>query len=88
MTEENPNGLLPDETKPWEQRKAFHRTDVDGEMRLTLANRLYVETANLKPRLQNQIRRMAAIQNPMFYRNQAMGLSNYANSRYLYLGGG
>ena len=86
VPEENANGLLPDETKPWEQRKAFHREDVDGELRLTLANRLYVETVNLKPRVQNQIRRMAAIQNPLFYRNQAMGLSNYANSRYLYLG--
>lgn len=86
VPEENPNSLLQDETKPWEQRKAFHREDVDGELRLTLANRLCVETGNLKPRLQNQIRRMAAIQNPMFYRNQAMGLSNYANSRYLYLG--
>ena len=57
-----------------------------GSLRLTLANCLYIETANVKPRLQNQLRRMAAIQNPLFYRNQAMGLSNYANSRYLYLG--
>mgnify|MGYP003055653584 FL=1 len=59
---------------------------MDGQLCMTLANRIYIETGNLKPRLQNQIRRMAAIQNPMFYRNQAMGLSNYANSRFIYLG--
>jgi len=86
IPEENPSCFLSEETKPWERRKEFHREDVDGELHLTLANRLYIETANLKPRIQNQLRRMAAIQNPVFYRNQAMGLSNHANSRYLYLG--
>lgn len=86
ISEENQNCFLPEEAKPWERRNIFHREDVDGELLLTLADRLYIETANLKPRIQNQLRRMAAIQNPMFYRNQAMGLSNYSNSRYLYLG--
>ena len=86
LPEENSAGFLPEETKPWERKKGFHQEDVTGSLRLTLANRLYIETANVKPRLQNQLRRMAAIQNPLFYRNQAMGLSNYANSRYLYLG--
>ena len=86
LPEENSAGFLPEDTKPWERKKGFHQEDVTGSLRLTLANRLYIETANLKPRLQNQLRRMAAIQNPLFYRNQAMGLSNYANSRYLYLG--
>ena len=84
--EENPACFLPEEPKPWQRKKGFHREDVTGSLCLTLANRLYIETANLKPRLQNQLRRMAAIQNPLFYRNQAMGLSNYANARYLYLG--
>ena len=84
--EENPECFLPEKTKPWQRKKGFHLEDVTGSLCLTLANRLYIETANLKPRLQNQLRRMAAIQNPMFYRNQAMGLSNDTNSRYLYLG--
>ena len=78
--------FLPEDTKPWERKISFHTEDVDGQLCMTLANRIYIETGNLKPRLQNQIRRMAAIQNPMFYRNQAMGLSNYANSRFIYLG--
>lgn len=86
VAESSQDSFLPEETKPWERTRKFHKEDVDGQLRLTLANRIYIETANLKPRLQNQIRRMAAIQNHMFYRNQALGLSNFANSRFLYLG--
>lgn len=86
LPEENPECFLPEATKPWEQKKEFHREDATGSLCLTLANRLYIETTNLKPRLQNQLRRMAAIQNPLFYRNRAMGLSNFANARYLYMG--
>ena len=84
---DTPQGcFLPEETKPWERSRKLHQEDADGPLQLTLANRIYIETGNLKPRLQNQIRRMAAIANPMFYRNRAMGLSNFSNSRYLYLG--
>lgn len=86
VAESSQDSFLPEETKPWERTRKFHKEDADGQLRLTLANRIYIETANLKPRLQNQIRRMAAIQNPMFYRNQALGLSNFSNSRFLYLG--
>ena len=86
VAESSQDSFLPEETKPWERTRKFHKEDVDGQLRLTLANRIYIETANLKPRLQNKIRRMAAIQNPMFYRNQALGLSNFSNSRFLYLG--
>lgn len=86
VAESSQDSFLPEETKPWERTREFHKEDADGQLRLTLANRIYIETANLKPRLQNQIRRMAAIQNPMFYRNQALGLSNFSNSRFLYLG--
>lgn len=86
VAESSQDSFLPEETKPWERTRKFHKEDADGQLRLTLANRIYIETANLKPRLQNQIRRMAALQNPMFYRNQALGLSNFSNSRFLYLG--
>jgi len=82
-------GIIPenrDNVKPWERSRRFHAEDVSGELSITLANRLYIDTTNLKPRLQNQIRRLAAISNPIFYRNKAIGLSNYANSRFIYLG--
>lgn len=72
--------------KPWERSKRFHKEDVHGKLKLTLSNMIYVEIDNLQPRIQNQIRRMAAFLNPVFFRNNAIGLSNYANSRYIYLG--
>lgn len=72
--------------KPWEKTKCFHSEDIDGVMHITLADAVYIDTLNLKPRLQNQIRELAAFPNPIFYKNQAMGLSNFENNRYIYLG--
>ena len=72
--------------KPWEQNREFLAEDVDGKLMLTLSHLIYVDASNLKPRIQNRIRRMAAFANPVFYKNQAMGLSNFANGRYIYLG--
>lgn len=40
----------------------------------------------MKASIQNKIRRMAAISNPIFYKNQAIGTSNYDTSRWIYLG--
>ena len=75
-----------DSEKPWEKTKHFQKEDVDGIMRITLSDGIYVDAVNLRPRIQNQIRRMAAFSNPVFYKNQAMGLSNFENYRYIYLG--
>ncbi len=88
-TEASADGITTTENedvKPWERSKSFHAEDVDGEVSLTISKLLYIKTDNLKPRIQNQIRRMAAFSNPLFFRNRAMGLSNYANPRYIYLG--
>ena len=62
-----------DSEKPWEKTKHFQKEDVDGIMRITLSDGIYVDAVNLRPRIQNQIRRMAAFSNPVFYKNQAMG---------------
>lgn len=72
--------------KPWEKNRRFSNTDVDGKIRLTLSNGIYVDSTNLRPALQNKIRRMAAISNPVYYKNQAIGMSNYDTSRWIYLG--
>ena len=72
--------------KPWENRLQFNKDDVCGEMKIVLSELTYIDTIQLQPRLQNQIRRLAAFGNPVFYKNQAMGLSNFANSRFIYLG--
>lgn len=78
--------LLDDDTKPWSRQKSFHKEDVDGELEIVLVNKIYIRAGNLKPRIQNQIRRLAAFSNPKFFKNNAIGLSNYANPRYIYLG--
>lgn len=75
-----------DGEKPWDRTRHFQKEDVEGTLHITLSNGVYVDTVNLQPRIQNQIRRMAAFSNPVFYKNQAMGLSNFENYRYIYLG--
>lgn len=72
--------------KPWNKSKEFHTEDVSGVLNITLADAIYVDTSSLVPRIQNQIRELAAFSNPQFYKNQAMGLSNFKNTRYIYLG--
>ena len=72
--------------KPWERTMLFHFSDVRGNLHITESNLLYVDALNLAPRLQNQIRRLAAFHNPVFYKNQAMHLSNFAHTRFVYLG--
>ena len=75
-----------DSEKPWDKTKHFQKEDVDEIMMITLSDGVYVNTVNLQPRIQNQIRRMAAFSNPVFYKNQVMGLSNFDNYKYIYLG--
>ncbi len=75
-----------DREKPWDRTRHFNKTDVDGKLHITLSNGIYVDNTNLKASIQNKIRRMAAISNPIFYKNQAIGASNYDTSRWIYLG--
>lgn len=75
-----------DGEKPWDKTSHFMKCDVDGKLFITLANGIYVDTSNLNARIQNRIREMAAFRNPVFYKNQAMGLSNFTNARFIYLG--
>ena len=75
-----------DNEKPWDRTKHFQKEDVGGIMQITLSDGVYVDAVNLQPRIQNQIRRMAAFSNPVFFKNQAIGLSNFENYRYIYLG--
>jgi len=72
--------------KPWKKKDGFTKEDVIGKMHLVLSNGVYIDTLNLMPRLQNQIRSMAAFDNPEFYKNKRLGYSNYYNFSALYLG--
>ena len=72
--------------KPWKKKEGFTKSDVVGKMHIVLGDGIYVDTLNLMPRLQNQIRSMAAFDNPVFYKNQRMGYSNYYNFSAVYMG--
>lgn len=72
-------------SKPWNKSK-FRKDDVDGKLNITLADGIYIDNSNIKVNTQNAIRRLAAFLNPVFYRNQAIGLLNYDKSRWIYLG--
>lgn len=92
--ENEPMGMLSvaneqgeDKPKPWEKRRfAFSKEQVIGRMRITLANQIYVETANLKSALKNSLRRMGAFSNPQYYKKQAMGYETRGVPRIIWCG--
>lgn len=53
-----------------EKKDGFVKSDVIGKMHIILGNGVYVDALNLMPHLQNQIRGMAAFDNPVFYKNK------------------
>ena len=80
------NAAESDREKPWNRMQHFNKNDVEGKLHIILANGIYVDNTNLNVAMQNRIRRMAAISNPVFYKHQAIGTSNYDTSRWIYLG--
>ena len=72
--------------KPWEKKQAFNKADVIGKVHIVLSDGIYVDTLNLLPNIQNQIRSLAAFDNPIFYKNIRLGHSNYYNFRTVYMG--
>ncbi len=75
-----------DREKPWNRVQHFNKSDVGGKLHITLSNGIYVDNTNLNPSMQNKIRKMAAFSNPLFYKNMAIGTSNYDTPRWIYLG--
>ena len=72
--------------KPWKKKCEFCKSDVVGKLHMVLGNGVYIDTLNLMPRIQNQIRSLAAFDNPEFYKNKRLGYSNYYNFSAVYLG--
>lgn len=75
-----------DRPKPWKKKQSFSKSDVVGKMHIVLGDGVYVDALNLMPRIQNQIRSLAAFDNPIFYKNKRMGYSNYYNFSAVYMG--
>ena len=72
--------------KPWKKRENFSVGDVTSKLHIVLGDGVYIDTLNLTPKIQNQIRSMAAFDNPLYYKNKRMGYSNYYNFSAVYMG--
>ncbi|MEO6324282.1 MAG: DEAD/DEAH box helicase family protein [Thermoanaerobaculia bacterium] len=83
------DGTDPQRHEPWErppsQRHA--RVTLSGpmprEVNLVLAQRVFIETSGLPSALLNQIKRLAAFQNPEFFKKQSLRLSTALTPRVI-----
>ena len=75
------------DTEPWTAPPSRHRREspIVGELpstlELVLGNQIYIAKEGLHPGLRNRLLRLAAFQNPEFYKAQAMRLSTYNKPR-------
>jgi superfamily II DNA or RNA helicase/very-short-patch-repair endonuclease len=78
-----------EEATPWMAPPSRRRKDtpiagpLPKTLELTLANQVYIEKEVLPPALRNRLIRLAAFQNPEFYKAQAMRLSTYDKPRII-----
>ncbi len=87
LVEDNENALSDSSRiKPWKVNQTFEKDEVNGKLSITLSNGIYIDSTNVKISMQNKFRRMAAISNPIYYKNQAIGISNYDTAQWIYLG--
>lgn len=70
---------------PWRRKNRLDVRDVEGKMNIVLADGVYVDTLNITPHITNQLRCMATFDNPIYYKNQRAGRSNYNNSKIVYM---
>ena len=57
--------------------------ELPGSLELILGNEIYIAKDGLAPGLRNRLLRVAAFQNPEFYKTQAMRLPTYAKPRII-----
>jgi superfamily II DNA or RNA helicase len=57
--------------------------DLPATLELVLGNQIYIPKQGLHPGLRNRLLRLAAFQNPEFYKAQAMRLSTYSKPRVI-----
>jgi superfamily II DNA or RNA helicase len=83
--------LVPDteEDEPWtappsrRQKEPVITEPLPSEMKLVLGDQLYIAKESLPAQLRNRLTRLAAFQNPEFYRAQAMRLPVYDKPRII-----
>ena len=71
---------------PKPSSRYFKIEDATGTIKIIQADGIYIDKRNLKPRLQNAIRRLAAYSNPQFFQNLALGFSTRETPRIVYDG--
>jgi len=78
-----------DDDKPWTLPPSgvrplkFIKSQLPESVRLVLSNMVYVEKRGLPPAMINHLMRLAAFQNPEFYKAQAMRLSTFGKPRVI-----
>ena len=75
-----------DDVPPWVAMESRRRErpiagPLPKELELVLGNEIFIDKHLLPPALRNRLIRLAAFQNPEFYRTQAMRLPTYETSR-------
>jgi len=77
------------ETEPWTALPSRHRREsplvgeLPSTLELVLGNQIYIAKEGLHPGLRNRLLRLAAFQNPEFFKAQAMRLSTYNKPRVI-----
>lgn len=74
------------EAEPWKQREQTSQSltcSLPATLKVTLANLIYFEKSQLPQPLANRLIRLAAFQNPDFYKAQAMRLSVWNKPRII-----
>ncbi len=90
-------GVMPvsveeDDEEPWKLLPSQRRRQIppDGSlpetMELVLGNDIYISKDNMTPWLRNRLLRVAAFQNPEFYKAQSMRLPTYGTPRIIACG--
>lgn len=75
-----------DQQEPWKRPTSMPKklpSEMPKALAVTLANMIYVEKAHLPQPLANRLIRLAAFQNPEFYKAQAMRLSTWDKVRVI-----
>lgn len=77
------------EDEPWTMPPSHHRReppiagDLPSALELVVGNQVYIAKDGLHPGLRNRLLRLAAFQNPEFYKAQSMRLSTYDKPRVI-----
>ncbi|OGI30563.1 MAG: hypothetical protein A2287_10105 [Candidatus Melainabacteria bacterium RIFOXYA12_FULL_32_12] len=76
-----------DQDKPWaipaKVKEDFKDIVLPSTIRIVISNQIYIPKENLPPKLMNKILKLAAFQNPEFYKAQAMRFSTYDKPRII-----